>query len=553
MRIVAVALLCAAAVACTALAAPLPAPGAHLITCASARVERDYQEGLRLYHLGNTEAAIRRLQEVVKRDPGCAMGYMVLSRAQERAGQHAEALASLAKAEGLAGEADDREQRFISAWGKMLKAPAAEAERGKALAPVRGELDRALAVYPDDPELWLLRGDAAESPLRATPFYLAALRVQPGHPFGSRWQPKAPPCPELTPAPTQPVAAPKSTPPLFEGLGKLSHPILTKSPEAQAYYEQGLRLFHAYVTPMQVKNSAAQCFQYAASLDPDCAMAYWGLSLIPESPAPMKQLDAANRALELAIKNGSDKERRFATARILQLSGNQKQEEFFDALDGAIAAYPDDVELWIWRGWSYANARAASPGNWPAAIVFQQAAHRIQPEHPAPNHEMVHGYEALQLPALGWPYAEGFRDSAPNLPHANHMQAHLAMRLGRWREAVEGGRTARKRALAGFPELDPSHHIDIMVRALGHEGLFREAEAEPKAYREGLPWARLLQLKAVPEELAAWAERRSERNAPDGYYIGAVLKLDANDLPGAEPLVAKVEEQWKKSSVNPNL
>ena len=100
------------------------------------------------------------------------------------------------------------------------------------------------------------------------------------------------------------VAELAAPPKLFDGLGNLSHPVSTRNPLAQSYYEQGLRCFHSYVTP-----AAGQAFQRAANLDPSCAMAYWGLSLAPSGG--IKALDAANRALELAQKHGTDRERRF--------------------------------------------------------------------------------------------------------------------------------------------------------------------------------------------------------------------------------------------------
>jgi len=507
----------------------------HWITSSSERAARAYHEGLSAFHRGDVEEAIKDFQEAIRRDSACAMAHWGLSRALQKAGRTPDALAALAKAEEFAGQSDDREQKLIAAWSKDLKsAGKPEAERKQALQGVRQDLDTALSMYADDPEVWLLRGDAAESPVRAAPFYLAALKVQPGHPFGQRWSPKAPALPELQPTPTTPVAAPAKPPRLFEGLGQLSHPVTTKNPEAQAYYEQGLRCWHAYVNPAAIQN-----FQQAANLDPDCAMAYWGLSLVG---GPMKNTDAANRALELALKHGTDKERRFAAARVLELGGGAKREAFLDALDGAIAAYPEDVELWIWRGKTHGVGLAAIP--------YQLAAHRIRPEHPSPNHEMVHAYEGINRPALGWPYTEGFRRSAPNMPHAHHMQAHLAMRLGRWQEALDCTRMSRRKSLEGYPELDPSHHIDIMIRALAHEGRFKEAEAEPKAYRNGLPWARLVQLKGDVEALDEWATNRRGTNAPDGFYIGALAKLDKGDLAAAEPLIARVEADFKKSPAN---
>jgi len=561
----------------------------HLVTCASSRVAREYDEGLRAYYSGRIDDAIKDFQDAARRDPTCAMAHWGLSRTLHKKGSAPEALAAINKAKELDKGADDREQRLIRAWKRFLEAQSKpDAERKGELNGVRQDLDHSIALYSHDAEMWLERAAVAESPLRATPFNLAALNVRPDHPFGKSWSRITPAAPQL--APTSAASAPQQAtrasgnpttasppPPLVEGLGKLSHPITTKSPAAQAHYEQGLRCWHAYVTPMRNKVGAGANFLHATTLDPECAMAYWGLSLCVQQGDVMTPIAAASRAQELAFKNGTDKERRFCSARVLELESDlafanyrrllgaaqasttdkerlqtearavetaarAKREEFLDALDGAIAAYPDDVELWIWRGKTH--------GVGVSAIPFQLAAHRMHPEHPSPNHEMIHAYEGIDRPALGWQFTQGFRNSAPNMPHANHMQAHLAMRLGRWQEAIDCGRAARKMSLAGYPELDAGHHIDILMRALAHEGRFTEAEAEPRAYRDGLPWARLLQLKGIPDELDAWVERRKNANAVDAYYVGAIARLDRNDLPGTEPMLAKVEEQWKKQPAN---
>lgn len=531
-----------------AAAAPDTGGAVHVVTAGSPRAARAYQEGLRDLHLGKLDSALKDFREAVKRDEHCAMGWWGQSRVHWKAGRKEEARTAIARAEEQASFVEDREQKLISAWAKWVKAPEQGNEQRQAQDAVRRDLDVALGMYGEDPELWLLRAEVAETPVRANPYFLAAFRLQPEHPLVASWKPTVQPVPSLTPTSTSPVAALAEPVKLFEGLGALSHPITTKSKEAQALYEQGLRCLHSYVSPMGVKNSAGRAFQQAANLDPDAPMPYWGLSFCTRDNDVMKPLDAANRALELALKNGTDKEQRFAAARVLHLTN--KHEEFKDALDSAIGAYPDDVELWIWRGTYLANARGQSLGNWVAALPFQIAAHRLRPEHPAPSHELVHGYEAVDRPALGWPYTEAYRKSAPLMPHANHMQAHLAMRLGRWQDAIDATRMSRRRSLEGYPELDPSHHIDILMRALAHEGRFQEADSEPRAYRDGLPWARLLQLKADPEALDEWAERRRQRNAPDGFYIGAIAKLDKDDLPAAQPFLQRLEEDWKKNPAN---
>src|SRR5262249_40193257 len=62
-------------------------------------------------------------------------------------------------------------------------------------------------------------------------------------------------------------------PPILDGLGTHSHPVTTPRPEAQRYFDQGLRLVYAFN-----HDEAIRAFRHAARLDPDCAMAWWGVA-----------------------------------------------------------------------------------------------------------------------------------------------------------------------------------------------------------------------------------------------------------------------------------
>ena len=68
---------------------------------------------------------------------------------------------------------------------------------------------------------------------------------------------------------------PMSTPPhKIEGIGSSHLKITTKSPEAQAWFDYGLKLFHAFY-----HDDAKLAFDKAAERDPDCAMCLWGQAL----------------------------------------------------------------------------------------------------------------------------------------------------------------------------------------------------------------------------------------------------------------------------------
>src|SRR5689334_8616991 len=61
-------------------------------------------------------------------------------------------------------------------------------------------------------------------------------------------------------------------PPRITGIGDSHLEITTKSAKAQAYFDQGLNLLHCFWD-----FEAYRAFKEAARLDPDAAMAYWGI------------------------------------------------------------------------------------------------------------------------------------------------------------------------------------------------------------------------------------------------------------------------------------
>src|SRR5580700_5458867 len=61
---------------------------------------------------------------------------------------------------------------------------------------------------------------------------------------------------------------------LMPGLGNSHHPVSTTNAEAQQFFDQGLRLVYAFN-----HEEAARSFRRAAELDPQLAMAWWGVAL----------------------------------------------------------------------------------------------------------------------------------------------------------------------------------------------------------------------------------------------------------------------------------
>src|ERR1700732_2430171 len=71
-------------------------------------------------------------------------------------------------------------------------------------------------------------------------------------------------------------AAPSSEKPvaLLPGLGTWRHPIATKSPDAQKFFDQGLTLMYGFN-----RYEALRSFRKASELDPKAPMAFWGMAM----------------------------------------------------------------------------------------------------------------------------------------------------------------------------------------------------------------------------------------------------------------------------------
>ena len=70
-----------------------------------------------------------------------------------------------------------------------------------------------------------------------------------------------------------PRLAPGQIAPVLEGLGDHHRQVTTSSERAQLFFDQGLKLTYGFN-----HQEALRAFKEAARLDPECAMAYWGLA-----------------------------------------------------------------------------------------------------------------------------------------------------------------------------------------------------------------------------------------------------------------------------------
>src|SRR3990172_1647374 len=106
-------------------------------------------------------------------------------------------------------------------------------------------------------------------------------------------------------------------PMLFSGLGSHSHPINTRSPEAQKFFDQGLTLLYGFN-----RYEALRSFRRAAELDPEALMPHWGMGMAQgpyinidlDGGIQMKESCEAVRAGRALHDHASERERGYFDA-----------------------------------------------------------------------------------------------------------------------------------------------------------------------------------------------------------------------------------------------
>jgi len=290
-------------------------------------------------------------------------------------------------------------------------------------------------------------------------------------------------------------AAEKLPGPFFDGLGELHHPVTTANKQAQRYFDQGIRLLFGFN-----HREAIRSFRSAAQLDPDCAMAYWGVAYAfgPHVNKPMDSNDTASAwtALQSAVgkkSRASVKEQAYINAleKRYQAKHVENRLELDKAFAGAmrelVKEYPDDLDAQTlfaeslmntmpWDYWTRDRTPKPETEEILGALRFVMAR---QPEHPGANHFYIHAVEAGPNPEHGLPAAARLTDYAPAAGHLVHMPAHIFVRVGQYQDAIVANERAAKadrdyirhcRAQGFYPGAYYPHNLHFLWWANVFEG-----------------------------------------------------------------------------------
>ena len=360
-----------------------------------------------------------------------------------------------------------------------------------------------------------------------------------------------------TTSPQQDVASTTvagQTAPRLQNLGTHTFPVTTSSARAQLFINQGMMLTYGFNHA-----EAHRSFTEAARLDPDCAMAYWGLALVMGPNINMAMDPKAEPAAyawlkkAIALKPGvSEKERAYIDALAVRYDGQTRRDRtaldraYAEAMRDLSARFPDDLDaatlyaeaIMDLRPWNYWT-RDYQP--YPETLEIMRVLEGVlerNPNHPGAIHLYIHAVEFAR-PELAEAAAERLWTLAPGAGHLVHMPSHIFRRIGRYADASQSNQDAiaadedyivQCRAQGIYPLAYYPHNIHFLWdsatmegrRAVAieaarksaariPEGAWREAPllhqflvAPLFAYTRFGEWEMILQAPRPPEESRFW-------------------------------------------------
>ncbi|MDI6625903.1 MAG: hypothetical protein QME55_14320, partial [Brevundimonas sp.] len=236
---------------------------------------------------------------------------------------------------------------------------------------------------------------------------------------------------------------------MVDGFGTGGFQIATNNPEAQAWFNHGVRLRWAFE-----HGESVRAFRKARLLDPACALCAWGeaWAMGPnlnggggDEETRLAALKAARDARRLA-RRATPMQRQMIDALVQRYSGREssRARRFATAMDRIARRNPADVSVaaiaadaWMLNAdeWWDDDGKAADPGITRAMQILEQALARA-PDDPGAIHLYIHLTEWSDDPHKAIPYGERLATLAPGASHLVHMPSHTFYRVGRYRDAM---------------------------------------------------------------------------------------------------------------------
>ena len=289
--------------------------------------------------------------------------------------------------------------------------------------------------------------------------------------------------------------------PLFEGMGDYHMPITTADPDAQHYFDQGMVLAFGFNHAESIRS-----FRAAQTLDPTCAMCFWGealatgpnINVTSNGKAIMAPAEraSARAAIDqaLALMDGvTPKEQDWIRALDQRYDGKADtprdplDRAWVDALSDMASRYPDDTTvasvyaeaLMNTMPWDYWGPDGEAKPDTQAVIASLEAVMAADPDHPLALHLYIHALEASSNAAKAEPAADRLANLVPGSGHLVHMPSHIYFRVGRYQDSalaniraaeVDEAYIAQCNAQGFYPALYYPHNIHFLWASATMQG-----------------------------------------------------------------------------------
>ena len=329
-------------------------------------------------------------------------------------------------------------------------------------------------------------------------------------------------------------------------------------------------------------------FRAAEIIDPDCAMAQWGVALalgpnynVQADPEKVEAAYLALRKAQQLVRRATPKEQAYVAAlserydEDPQADRQELDQAFAEAMLDVASQYPEDLDAAVlaaeammqlrpWDLWS-ADGKTPLPGTEEIVATLESVLTK-NPKHTGANHFHIHACEASDRPERALPSARRLAELAPGAGHLVHMPSHIYYRLGLYNDAVEANRQAvdvdekyiaAEKPAGVYPMMYYPHNIHFLWAALSMEGRSQEAIAAASRLAKKLTpemalempmveyflpvrlyalvrfqkWNEVLKEKAFPHELTfaggMWHYARGKALAAQGQTAEAAAELTA--------------------------
>jgi tetratricopeptide (TPR) repeat protein len=371
--------------------------------------------------------------------------------------------------------------------------------------------------------------------------------------------------------------------PRFDGLGKHSRPV-SANQDAQAYFDQGLAFLYAFN-----HDEAIRAFEQAVKLDPDCAMAHWGVALacgghinkpVMEPERAKQAFAAAQRAQAKAMTAGEADQALIAAIGKRYTDPpaedqSKQNEAYSKAMKAAWEKFPKDADIGAIYAESLMNLRPwdlwtqdgkPQPGTETLVATLEKVM-KGNPDHPFALHLYIHAVEASLDPSRALELADRLRDLQPGLGHMVHMPSHIDVRCGRWQKAIDTNEKAiqvdaeyrKKSPKQGFYHLYMAHNHHMLAFAAMQTGQSNKALAAVREMLAGIPkeWVAVKENAAIADGFLAaplevmvrfgqWDAILKEPELPEPYPIARGLRHHARGVAyAAKGNVKAARAEWE--------